>query len=257
MDFGITGRRALVTAASRGIGRACALALAAEGAKLSICARGRADLDATLAALGGEDAGHRALAIDLASDGGPAMLLSWLAEDALPDIAVHSLGGTLDVRDSLPTEHQWRSVFRLNFEVAAELNATLVPEMVRRRSGRICAISSLAAFEMHGSLAYGVAKAALTAYTRGLGRAYADTGVVISAVVPGVVLTEGGHWEQNRRRDPQYVENYIKERIPRGAFGSAEEVAAAVTFLCSRHAAPFIGSIVPLEGGQARSFFGQ
>jgi 3-oxoacyl-[acyl-carrier protein] reductase len=81
--------------------------------------------------------------------------------------------------------------------------------------------------------------------------------VVISAIVPGVVLTEGGHWDNNRRADPEYVERYLRERLPRGAFGTPEEVAAAVLFLCSRHAAPFIGSIVPLEGGQARSFFGQ
>ena len=257
MDVGIAGRHALVTAASRGIGRACAQALAAEGARVSICARSRDDLDGALAELGGVGAGHRALGVDLMAADGPAQLLAWLAEDGLPDIVVHNLGGTLGVREPLPAPAQWRDVFRMNFEVAAELNAGLLPEMLSRGSGRICAISSLAAFEMHGSLAYGVAKAALTAYTRGLGRTYADSGVVITAVVPGVVLTEGGHWDQNRQRDPAYVEQYIKERLPRGMFGSPEEVAAAVIFLCSQHAAPFAGSIVPLEGGQARSFFGQ
>ena len=257
MDFGISGRRALITGASRGIGRACALALAAEGARVVLCARASDALEETLAALGGAAAGHRALALDLMADDGPASVLAELIEDGAPDIVVHSLGGTLGVRDNLPTARQWRDVFHLNIEVAAELNATFLPQMAARGDGRICSISSLAAFEMHGSIAYGVAKAALTAYTRGIGRAYADTGVVISAVVPGVVLTEGGHWDTNRKADPEYVERYIAERLPRGAFGSPEEVAAAVTFLCSRHAAPFIGSIVPLEGGQARSFFGQ
>jgi len=257
VDLGIAGRRALVTAASRGIGRACALALAEAGARLAICARGEHDLATAMADLGGIEAGHRALAVDLSADDGPARLLEWLEPDGWPEIVVHSLGGTLGVRELLPTNAQWRQVMRLNFEVAADLNAVFIPAMLERGGGRICAISSLAAFEMHGALAYGVAKAALTAYTRGLGRAYANTGVVVTAVVPGVVLTEGGHWEKNMQRDPDYVRQYIKERLPRGAFGSPEEVAAAVTFLCSRHAAPFVGSIVPLEGGQARSFFGQ
>jgi len=257
VDLGIEGRLALITGASRGIGRACALALAAEGARVAICARGESDLAATLRDAGGTAAGHRALAVDLMAEDGPATLLAWLAEDALPSIVVHSLGGTLGVRDNLPTARQWRDVFHLNVEVAAALNAALLPEMVKRGGGRVCSISSLSAFEMHGSLAYGVAKAALTAYIRGIGRAYANSGVVISAVVPGVVLTEGGHWDINRKNDPSYVEKYIAERLPRGMFGTPEEVAAAVVFLCSRHAGPFIGSIVPLEGGQARSYFGQ
>jgi 3-oxoacyl-[acyl-carrier protein] reductase len=255
MELGIAGKRALVTGASRGIGQACARALAAEGAEVAICARGEADLTEALRELGGVDAGHRALALDLMDPNAPRRLVDWLGNT--PDIVVHSLGGTLGVRDALPTAEQWRNVFRLNVEVAAELNAAFLPVMAERGFGRICAISSLAAFEMHGSISYGVAKAALTAYTRGLGRTYADTGVVVTAVVPGVVLTEGGHWDNNRRNDPAYVEQYVRERLPRGMFGTPEEVAAAVVFLCSKNAAPFIGSIVPLEGGQARSFFGQ
>jgi 3-oxoacyl-[acyl-carrier protein] reductase len=253
VDFGIDGQYALVTASSRGIGHACASALAAEGARVLLCARGRDDLERALAGLGGTAAGHRALCLDLTADDGPARVIAWLAdENIVPDIIVHNLGSTLGVREPLPSADEWRSIFRVNFEVAAELNATYVPAMVR-----VCTISSLAAFEDHGSLPYGVAKAAVTAYTRGLGRAYAKSGVVISAVVPGVVLTEGGHWDIRQRTNPAYVATYIQERLPRGILGTPEEVAAAVTFLCSRHAAPFVGSIVPLDGGQARGFFGQ
>ena len=258
MELGIRGQRALVTGSSRGIGRAAALALAREGARVAICARGSEDLDRALAELHAISPGHVGVAVDLVEDGGPAKLLDALRDDfGMPEIVVHNLGATGGVRDPLPTVEQWRFLFRINFEVAAELNATFVPAMVERGYGRICAISSLAAFEVHGSIGYGAAKAALTAYTRGLGRTYAGTGLVVTAIVPGVVMTEGGHWEQNLRNDPAYVEQYVRERLPRGVFGTAEEVAAAVVFLCSQHAVPFIGSIVPLEGGQARSFFGQ
>lgn len=256
MDLGIAGRRALVTGASRGIGRACALALAAEGARVAVCARASSELDATLAALGA--GGHRAFAVDLMSDDGPATLLRSLAAGfGEPDIVVHNVGGTLGVRDPLSPIAEWRKVFRLNLEIAMELDAGIIPPMQARHDGRIVFISSLAAFEIQGAVPYSVAKAALTAYVRGIGRTYAPDGVVISAVVPGVVLSPGGPWDEATRRDPAYVEAYIKERIPRGRFGSPEEVASAVTYLASVHAAPFNGSIVPLEGGQGRSFFGQ
>jgi 3-oxoacyl-[acyl-carrier protein] reductase len=90
-----------------------------------------------------------------------------------------------------------------------------------------------------------------------MGRTYAAEGIVISAVVPGVVLSEGGSWDDLVQRDPAEAQRYLDERVPRGRFGSPEEVAEAVAFLAGRHAAPFTGSIVPLEGGQGRSFFGQ
>lgn len=253
MELGLAGRTALITGASRGIGRACALALAAEGVNLRLCARGAADLDAVLDAAGGADAGHRGYTLDLEAADGPRRLLAALGGEQL-DIVVHNVGGTLGVRDPLAPVDDWRRVWRFNCEIAMELNEALIPPMVARKDGRVVVLSSLAAFEHQGALAYSVVKAALTAYVRGLGRTYAADGVVISAVVPGVILSEGGHWDNVSKNDPAYFEQYVRERLPRGAFGSPEEVAAAVTFLCSRHAAPFVGSIVPLEGGQGRSF---
>jgi 3-oxoacyl-[acyl-carrier protein] reductase len=256
MDLGLAGRTALITGASRGIGRACARALAGEGVRVRVCARGTADLDALLDEVGGERGGHRRYALDLEAPDGPQRLIDALGGEPL-DIVVHNVGGTLGVRDPLAPTGDWRRVWRFNCEIAMELNAALIPGMVERKSGRIVVLSSLAAFEHQGALAYSVVKAALTAYVRGLGRTYAADGIVISAVVPGVIMSEGGHWENVAKNDPAYFEQYIRERLPRGSFGSAEEVAAAVTFLCSQHAAPFIGSIVPLDGGQGRSFFGR
>jgi NAD(P)-dependent dehydrogenase (short-subunit alcohol dehydrogenase family) len=258
MDLGLAGKRALVTGASRGIGLACARALSAEGVRVALCARGEADLIKALEGIGGRDAGHDCAAIDLTDAAGPQRALDWLDIARNPiDIVVHNLGGTLGVRDPLAPAAAWRDVWRMNIEVAVELNAALLPPMIERKSGRMVFVSSLTAFESHGALAHAVAKSALTAYVRGLGREYAKDRVVISAVVPGVIMSEGGHWENNLRNDPAYVEQYIRERLPRGEFGTPDEVAAAVTFLCSKHATPFMGSIVPLEGGQGRSYFGQ
>ena len=258
MELGLAGRTAFVTGASRGIGAACARLFSAEGARIAICARDPARLQAVLDDCGGEAAGHRALAVDLAAGGAPADVIAWLAEAVGEvDIVVHSVGGTLGVRDPLAPASEWERVLHFNLGIAVDLNAGLIPAMRARRFGRVVAISSLAAFEHQGSIPYSVAKAALTAYVRGLGRTCAPDGVVIAAVVPGVIVSEGNTWDTVMRRDPAEAQRYLDERVPRGRFGSPEEVAHAVAFLASRHAEPFAGSIVPLEGGQGRSFFGQ
>jgi 3-oxoacyl-[acyl-carrier protein] reductase len=262
MDLGLRGRTILVTGATRGIGRACARALAAEGATLAVCARNAAALAELLAELDGRGepgaAQHAALAVDLMDADGPARLLAWM-RDRFATIygVVHNLGGTLGVRDPLAPLAQWRDVWRYNLEIAIEINAALIPPMQAARLGRIVCLSSLAGFELHGSVPYSVIKAALSAYVRGIGRTYAADGIVAAAVVPGVVLTEGGNWDEFRTRDPERFAAYIRDRLPRGAFGTGEEIAAAVAFLCSALAGGFAGSIVPIDGGQGRSFFGQ
>jgi 3-oxoacyl-[acyl-carrier protein] reductase len=258
MELGLAGRTAFVTGASRGIGAACARALAAEGARVAVCARDGEHLGAVVAACGGSAAGHASFAVDLLEAGAPAACVAWLAGAfGDVDIVVHALGGTLGVREPLAPAADWERVFRFNLGVAIELNDALLPPMRARSFGRVVAISSLAAFEHQGSIAYSVAKAALTAYVRGIGRTFAPDGVVVSAVVPGVVRSEGNTWDLLAQRDPAAAQAYLDERVPRGAFGTADEVAQAVAFLSGRQAAPFAGSIVPLEGGQGRSFFGQ
>jgi 3-oxoacyl-[acyl-carrier protein] reductase len=258
MDLGLAGRTAFITGASRGIGAATARVLAAEGARVAVCARDGAQLEALVAEIGGAAAGHRALAIDLTEAGAPQQAVAWLAKEMGDvEIVVHNLGGTLGVREPLAAATDWERVFHFNLGIAIDLNAGLLPPMRERKYGRIIALSSLAAFEHQGSIPYSVAKAALTAYIRGMGRTYAPDGVVISAVVPGVIATEGNTWGDLLQRDPAEAQRYLDERVPRGRFGVPEEVAQAVAFLASRHADAFAGSIVPLEGGQGRSFFGQ
>ena len=258
MDLGLAGRTAFVSGASRGIGAACARTLAAEGARVAACARDADALGVLVDACGGRAAGHDFLALDLLEPDAPRAAAAWLERSfGEIDIVVHNLGGTLGVRDPLGPAGDWERVLHFNLGIAIDLNAALIPAMRARGFGRVIAISSLAAFEHQGSIPYSVAKAALTAYVRGLGRTCAPDGVVVTAVVPGVIASEGNTWDELRKHDPSQAQRYLDERVPRGMFGTPEEVAQAVAFLAGRHADPFAGSIVPLEGGQGRSFFGQ
>lgn len=259
MELGLKNRVALVTGGGRGIGRGIALRLAQEGACVTVVSRTSSDVKSVLAEMGGEEKGHRAIAMDLMPDGAPERLCRELASGSSEsiDIMVHNLGGTLDIKDPFCSMADWRRVYRFNFEIAVELNRLIVPQMQARRWGRVVHISSISSMENHGPVSYCAVKAALTAYTRSFGGVVAPDGVVVSAVLPGAVFTEGGYWDITSRDNPEHVEKYLSERQRIGRFGDIDEIGSYVAFLCSTLASFNTGSIVPVDGGQGRGYFGQ
>ena len=259
MDLGLKNKKALVTGAGRGIGAAIAACLAREGARVAIVSRTESDLEQTLKNLGGTKKGHRAIAMDLMPDGAPQQLCERLKKLNFGplDIVVHNLGGTLDLRDPFCPVSDWRKLYRLNFEIAVELNLLLVPSMQKQKWGRVVHISSISGMENQGTVPYCSTKAALTAYTRSFGAVVAPDGVVISAVLPGAVFTEKGYWDRMQETNPQHVKKFLTERQRIGRFGKPEEIGNFVTYLCSDLASFNTGSIVPIDGGQGRGYFGQ
>ena len=259
MELMISGRRALITGAGRGIGRAVAQCLAREGAKIAAVSRPRADVESLLDSIGGEANGHAGVPMDLVPEAAPGRLLDRLENAGFGpiDIVVHNMGGTLNVSDPYCPIEDWRRVYRFNFEVAVELNRMIVPGMQRRRWGRVVHVSSISAMENHGPVTYCAIKAALTAYTRSFGGVVAPDGVVVSAVLPGAVLTEAGYWDEASKERPEHVRKFLGERQRIGRFGRPEEIGNYVAYLCSELASFNTGSIVPIDGGQGRGYFGQ
>jgi len=258
MDLGLQGKKILITASGRGLGRSMALALAREGAHVAFVARTASNIDDLREILGDQDNSHFGLSLDLEPEGAPQHLISVLESAGFGQLdgIVHNLGGTLDIIDPFCPVVDWRRVWRLNLEVAIELNLHFLPGMTKRNWGRIVHVSSISSLENHGPVPYCSVKAGLNAYTRSLGRVVAPKGVIISAVLPGAVWTEGGYWDIAMRERPQHVENYLKQRMAIGRLGQPDEIAGIVAFLCSSQASFFVGSIVPVDGGQGRSFFG-
>ena len=257
MELGIEGKNALVTGAGRGIGRAIAKSLAKEGAKVAVFSRTESDIVSLVEEMGGTGCGHFGQPLDLEAEGSPHMLMTMLGEaDFGPvDIAVHNLGGTLEIRDAFCSLDDWRRVFRINFEVAVELNLFLLPYMREQGWGRVVHIASTASVENNGPITYCAAKAALAAYSRSFGRVLAPDGVVMSAVLPGAVFTEGGAWDIAMKERPEAVATYKAERLPLREFGTPEHISGIVAFLCSEQADFFQGAIVPADGGQIRGYF--
>lgn len=257
MDLGLKGRKALVTGGSVGIGQAIALDLAKEGANVVISSRNEERLNKTLDMMGGKKAGHYGVVCNIAKEGAPQALADKIHENfGNIDIVVNNVGSTLGIVDPYCPISDWRKILRLNFEVAIEINNLFLPYMKKQGWGRIVNITSLAALENSGPVTYCVSKAALGAYTRTMGRILATEtpNVVMSAVVPGVVFTEGGYWDKVLKERPEHAERYLSERCPLGRLGQPSEISPTVVLLCSEKASFCQGAIVPVDAGQSRHY---
>ena len=257
MDLEIKGKKALVTGGATGIGRAIALELSKEGVSVVITSRNEDKLNKTLEMIGGRENGHYGVIINIAEESAPQMLAAEIDNNIGElDIIVNNVGSTFDITDSYCSISDWRKVFRLNLEVAIEINNIFLPYMKEQNWGRIVNISSIAGLENNGPVTYCVSKAALTAYTRIMGRILATetSNVIMTAVMPGVVYTEGGYWEKTMKERPEHAERYLKERCPLRRFGKPSEISSKVVFLCSEKATFCQGAIVPVDAGQAKHY---
>ncbi len=252
MHLGLNGKTALVTGAGRGIGWAIAQTLAKEGCRVVAVSRSFPLPDAAEAL---HQDPHHLLALDLTKADSSQNLLNTLTERKLrPDIVINNLGGPIANATPLGSIQNWRDSYRLNLEVAIEINNLFLPHLREQRWGRIVHLASISALETQGHPTYCAMKAALMAYTRSLGRTLSAEGIAVSAILPGAVVTEGGYWEIAQTEQPEHVEKFLKERMAIGRFGTPNEIAGFVTFLCSDWGSFVAGSSFLVDGGQGRSF---
>ena len=264
MDLQLRGRRALVTGASKGIGRAIAAALAAEGAAVAVCARGAPELEATAAALRADGAEVVAVAADLATAEGVAAV--WDAVRAAwdgVDVLVNNVTGGTRARDVLDaTDADWLASFTMNVLVHVRFVRLALPCMLARGWGRIVNIASTAARQPDAELpTYTSTKAALVNLSKVLANAYSSRGVLTNCVCPGITRTEAAIASAVARTgrtadDPRRVfDEYFGARrpLPAGRFGEPEDTAALVALLCSERAGWITGTCVDVDGGWVKS----
>lgn len=255
MKLGIQGKTALVTGAGRGLGEGICKSLAQEGVRIVACSRTESDLIVLTDSLQGTIK-HRYVALDMASVGGVTDLIRFVEDNDLsPDIIVNNVGGNLGFTDPLGPVEEWQQVMYLNVEVALQINRAFIPKMQKKKWGRICHVSSIAALENQGPPAYCAAKAALNAYVRSLGRYVSPDNVILTSVMPGAIFTEGGYWDIASKTRPEHVQKYLNERMAIKRFGRIEEISEVVSFLCSEHASFCVGSCLLVDGGQGRVFY--
>ncbi|MGH7933540.1 MAG: SDR family NAD(P)-dependent oxidoreductase [Candidatus Binataceae bacterium] len=254
MELGLNGKVAMITGASRGLGRAMATALAAEGMHLSICARGAEALGTAAAELKAAGAQVTAQATDIND---PAQAGRWFAatQEACGgvDVLVNNAGGAhLGALADL-TEETWRQAFELNFFSAVRLARLCAPAMEKRGGGAIINISSIYGREAGGPLTYNSSKAAMISFTKMLARELAPKGIRVNSIAPGSIIYPGGNWEKTFKANPAFEKDFVGHEFPAKRLGRPEEVAYAVAMLASPRASWITGACIPVDGAQGRS----
>lgn len=251
MQLELSGKTALVTGSSKGIGRAIAEALQAEGCRVAINGRHSDDLAAAAAELPG--------AIAVAGDvTRPDVAQRVIAESVKAlgnlDILVCNVGSGGSVPPGEETAEEWQRVFALNLWSTTN-SVEAAREALAASKGTIICISSICGLEVipGAPVTYSAAKAALYAYVRGIARPLGREGVRINAVAPGNILFDGSVWSRKLAEDPQAVKAMLDKEVALGRLGTPRDVAGLVVYLASPRAGFATGGIWTLDGGQTRS----
>lgn len=259
MNLGISGKNVLVVGASKGIGKAIAIAFASEQARITTIARSEdllIDLNTKLHEIYNDD--HKYIAADLMEHNNDDLMNSLLSERGVFDIVIQNIGGSLVSRNALGTYEEWEHAWKFNAGLAIELNHILIPPMVKKGWGRVVHISSISAKMLRGNPLYASSKAFLNAYVTSVGRQLAPSGVVMSAVMPGAIAFPDSYWDM-RQKDllqpagggksgAEICKDFLWHHQAANRFGTPKEVADVVLFMSSNQASFMQSALIPVDG---------
>jgi len=246
VNLELAGKACLVAGASRGIGRAIALALVREGARVCGVARGQADLD-TL------DVEVRLVADVATAAGASAAVDGAVAALGGLDVVVTNVGKSFARDAAQMDDDDLAKSLDMNLWTAARVAQRAVPHLAKTR-GSITMVSSIWGREAGGAPGYNVAKAGVVALAKALARDYAKHGIRVNSVAPGSILFSGGGWERRMKADPEAIAEMVRRELPFGRFGTPDEVGDAVAFLASPRASWIAGACLVVDGAQSRAF---
>lgn len=261
MDLGIGGKVALVTASSRGLGRAVAEELASEGVNLVLCARSESSLDETVRAITAvSDVKVVSMVADISDPAAVERVWDYARDEfGRVDILVNNAGGPPAGPFEVHPPSAWTDAWRLNFESAVNMTRAVLPGMKERLWGRIINITSIAVKQPVDNLILSNSvRAAVTGFARTLANEVATYGVTVNNVMPGFTLTDRiAHLaESNAARHGTTAQAEIagmESQIPMRRLGAPREFAAMVAFLASDRASYTTGASIPVDGGWIRS----
>ena len=246
MDLGLSGKGAIVTGASKGIGRAIALEFAQEGANVAICARGEEALAKTADELNALGVKVHAAVCDVSDEASFSAFLD-ASREALGGVKalVNNTSG-FGVTDD---ENGWASGWSVDMMAAVRGTWQAIPWFEEAGGGSITHISSTSGLEAGSPPAYAAVKAALISHSKTMAEQLAPKGIRVNCVAPGSIEFPGGMWETIKKVNTPMYET-IRSSIPFGRLGTAEEVAAAVVFLASERASWISGVTLSVDGVQ-------
>lgn len=251
MELELSGKTVLVTGSSRGIGRAIAEVLCAEGCRVAVNGRNAGMLNACASEIGAE--------VALVGDVSDAVEAQRIVNDAVIalgglDILVCNVGSGRSVSPGEETYDEWQRVFALNLWSTTN-TVEAARESLAVARGVIVCVSSICGLEVVPSapVTYSAAKAALHAYVRGIARTLGKKGVRINAVAPGNILFDGSVWSRKLSEDASAVKNMLQSDVALARLGTPRDVAELTAYLASPRASFATGGVWTLDGGQVHS----
>lgn len=253
MDLALKGKVALVTGGTRGIGRATAMRLAAEGCDIGICARSADTLESTLSELRNASVRAHGTVADVTVPGQVENFVDACAA-ALGgvDLLVANVGGSSGAGLLESTAEDWLRTFDLNLFHAVRATRAALPHMQQRGAGSVVIISSISGSKPAPRGQYGSAKAAEIFLAGALAWELAPHHIRVNAVSPGSIMFPGGGWDRFKAQNPDRYAEFERREFPWGRLGNPNEVADVVTFVLSNRANWINGANIPVDGGQGR-----
>jgi len=256
MDLELQGKVAVIAGGSRGIGRYIASALGREGCRVAVFARNADGVERAISDLCKEGVEAEGWPVDIEdASSGREIVSKTLEAFGRLDVYIGNAGGNRRKPFVETTDEDWYDLLRLNLVSHLRAARSAIAPMREQKGGAIVFISSIFGREAGGpglSL-YNTTKTALISAAKIMAVELASEGIRVNTVAPGSIRFPGGSWDRRCIEQPEAMAEFVRENIPLGRFGTAEEVADVVTFLCSSRASLVTGACLNVDGGQSRS----
>ena len=260
LDLGLNGKHVLITGGSHGIGLAAALAFAAEGGHVAICARGMQRLDEARTRILATGGRCLAIAADvMVPDDCDRVVDTVLDEWGSVDVLVNNAGGggRWGSDDILATpERVWGEVYDKNVNAAVRFTLRVLPSMMRKQWGRVITVSSVHGKQAGGRPWFNIAKCAETVLMKNLSMKpeFTRCGVTFNSIAPGCIMIPDTGWHQEKLADPERFARMVEMEFPLGRLGTPEEVADVIVYVSSQRASLVNGASIVVDGGECRVF---
>lgn len=258
MNLGLSGKVAIVTGSSRGLGFASACALAREGCRVTLCARTEETLRAAAGKIEASGARPQDLLTVVADVSQPDDVEKVIAETLQAyggiDILVNNVGLGRGAGLLQTTDGEWQEAVDQTLMPSVRASRLAVPHMRARGGGAIVIIASIFGREAGGRMTYNAVKAAEISLAKSMAIELAPSNIRVNSVSPGSILFEGGSWWKRQQENPAAIADFVARELPFGRFGRPEEVGDVVAFLASPRASWISGTSVVVDGCQSRAF---